>query len=432
MRVLRVYHAGRDSSHRARERALAAAGAEITLVVPKRWEPTEPELEAEPVVELVELEVARPGDVNRHRYKDDAALPKLIQRVQPDLLDIHEEPFSIAARQWLRAASPDLPTVMYTAQNIDKRFPPPFSTYERRALARIAGLYPCSRQAASVARGKGFSGLIDVIPLGFDPSSFRVGRQSLTDSELVLGLFGRLVPEKGVRDAVFILERLNSVRPARLLLVGSGPEGQASLALAADLGLDRRVELYEWSLPEELAEHYRRCHVVLVPSRATPTWAEQFGRVIVEAQACGAVVAGYASGTIPEVGGEAAIVVPEGCVDLLANAVLELTTDAAAWAKRRTLGEKPAATRTWERVAGQQLDLYRRVLSDPTHQVSLPRGRAARRKLAGQEFRPPATTPAGDRPFAVWPLRSGGRLANALGRAIDLPDRIRSPLLPLE
>ena len=251
------------------------------------------------------------------------------------MLDIHEEPFSIAARQWLRAAPPDLPTVMYTAQNIDKRFPPPFSGYECKALARVSGLYPCSRQAGSVARGKGFSGLIDVIPLGFDPSLFWVGRQSLTDSELVLGLFGRLVPEKGVRDAVSILEGLNRVRPARLLLVGSGPEGSAALALAAELRLDGRVELHEWSLPEKLAEHYRRCHLVLAPSRATPTWAEQFGRVIVEAQACGAVVAGYASGSIPEVGGEAAIVVPEGRVDLLADASW-ITAAAAAWAKRRT------------------------------------------------------------------------------------------------
>ena len=225
MKLLRVYHAGRDGSHRARERALAAAGAEVTLVVPTAWDPAHAELGDEPTIELVELEVARAGNVNRHRYEDDAELKRLIQRIQPDLLDIHEEPFSVAARQWLRAASPDLPTVMYTAQNIDKRFPPPFSIYERRALARVSGLYPCSRQAASVARGKGFRGAVEVIPLGIDPALFRPGPQSLGDSELVLGLFGRLVPEKGVRDAVAILERLNRARPTRLLLVGSGPEG---------------------------------------------------------------------------------------------------------------------------------------------------------------------------------------------------------------
>jgi glycosyltransferase involved in cell wall biosynthesis len=411
---------------------LAAAGAEITLVVPKAWEQTERALAEEPGVRLIELEVAKSGDVNRHRYEDDAALARVIRRVRPDLLDIHEEPFSVAARQWLRARPADLPTVMYAAQNIDKRFPPPFSTYEREALARISGLYPCSRQAASVARGKGFRGVIDVIPLGFDPDLFRCGRQSLGDPELVLGLFGRLVPEKGVRDAVLVLERLNSVRPACLFLVGSGPESSLALALAADLGIADRVELHEWSLPEETAEHYRRCHIVLVPSRSTSTWTEQFGRVIVEAQACGAVVAGYASGSIPEVGGEAAVVVPEGRVDELADAVVEVTANEAAWSKRRTLGEEVAATRTWQHVAARQLDLYRRVLAKPADKVSLPRGRAARRKLARQEFGPPATTPAGDRPFAIWPLRGGGRIARTLEGALDLPDRILGRLLPLE
>lgn len=432
MKLLRVYHAGRDGSHRARERALAAEGVEVTLVVPTRWDPAHAELGEEQTIGLLELEVARPGDVNRHRYRDDTALTNLIERIGPDLLDIHEEPFSLAARQWLRAAPPQLPTVMYTAQNIDKRFPPPFSIYERRALARVSGLYPCSRQAASVARGKGFSGLIDVIPLGFDPSLFRAGRQSLSDSELVLGLFGRLVPEKGVRDAVSVLERVNRVRSGRLLLVGSGPEGPAALNDAAELGIAERVELVEWSSPNELAEHYRRCHIVLVPSRSTPTWAEQFGRVIVEAQASGAVVAGYASGTIPEVGEEAALTVAEGRVDLLADTILEVTADPAAWSRRRSLGLELAAARTWDRVAARQIELYRRVLAGSSDEVRLPRRRVARRKLARQEFGPSAPTPAGDRPFAVWPLRNGGRLARTLGRAVDLPDRARSRVLPVE
>lgn len=400
-------------------------------MVPSVWD-AESESAAEPAVELIELEVSRPGDVNRHRYEDGSALARVVSNTEPELLDIHEEPFSIAARQWLRAAPPGLPTVMYTAQNIDKRFPPPFSMYERQAFAQISALYPCSRQAASVARGKGFGGLIDVIPLGFDPSSFNAGTQSLADTELVLGLFGRLVPEKGVRDAVLVLERLNEVRPARLILVGSGPEGPAALDLAADRDLEPLVELHEWSSPEELAAHYRRCHVVLVPSTATATWAEQFGRVIVESQACGAVVAGYASGTIPEVGGEAAIAAPEGQVDRLADAVLQLAADDTAWTKRRNLGLELAASRTWDRVAAHQFDLYRRVLTGPAEKVSLPSGRAARRQRARKEFGSPATTPAGERPFAVWPLRKGGRLASALERAIDVSDRIHSRLSPLE
>src|SRR6202043_4225790 len=92
----------------------------------------------------------------------------LIAELKPNILDVHEEPFSVAARQWLAAAPADLPVVMYTAQNVDKRFPPPFAQYERAAHRRIVALYPCSAQAAAVARGKGFAGFIDVLPLGYD------------------------------------------------------------------------------------------------------------------------------------------------------------------------------------------------------------------------------------------------------------------------
>ena len=179
MRVLRVYHGGRNWAHRARERALVASGIDVTLVIPSQWPP---EADAEFAVSdgnvsIVELPVRRPGDVNRHAYTDGRVLARLVRDLAPDVLDIHEEPFSVAARQWVAAAPPDLPIVMYAAQNVDKRFPPPFAQFERRAHQRVAALYPCSAQAASVARAKGFAGLIEVLPLGYDESVFFPGTQ---------------------------------------------------------------------------------------------------------------------------------------------------------------------------------------------------------------------------------------------------------------
>ncbi len=79
-----------------------------------------------------------------------------------------------------------------------------------------------------------------------------------------------------------------------------------------------------WQSVAELAAFYRQAHVVLVPSVATETWTEQFGRVIVEAQASGAVVAGYASGSIPEVAGDAALLVAPGDVHALGEHHCEL------------------------------------------------------------------------------------------------------------
>ena len=164
------------------------------LVVPSTWPEGESHI-AESDVTVVELPVNRAGDVNRHRYEHPAELGRVVRQVDPDVLDIHEEPFSVASSQWLKASPKHLPAVMYTAQNVDKRLPPPFYAYEQRAYKRTSALYPCSRQAASVARGKGFTGIIEVLPLGYDPAVYYPGRQSRND-EITLGLLGALCQKK--------------------------------------------------------------------------------------------------------------------------------------------------------------------------------------------------------------------------------------------
>jgi len=420
LRVLRIYHGGRSGSHRARERALVAAGIDVTLVVPASW----PEGGGDPFshepFRVVELPVSRAGDVNRHAYGDVRSLARLVHELRPDLLDIHEEPVSIAARQWLAAADGDVPVVMYTAQNVDKRYPPPFAQYERAAYARVAALYPCSRQAASVARGKGFSGLIEVLPLGFNDTLFVPGDQSVDEAELVLGLFGRLVPEKGLLDAVHVLARLHTQRATRLVVVGAGPEKTRARRLAVELGVPDRIDLIPWQPSAELAVTYRRVHVLLVPSTPTETWVEQFGRVIVEGQASGAVVAGYASGSIPEVGGDAAVLVRAGDVGGLADAVAGLVSDAREFADRRSQAFALTRLRTSASVAERQADLYRTVTGGTTAPVLLPRSPRARRALAHAEFGPSASVIAGGRPFALPLLRRAGFIATILAGLIDV------------
>lgn len=411
MRVLRVYHAGRDAAHRLRERALIQAGVEVNLVMPEVWPEggAQEHLSAEPF-RVIELAVRRPSDVNRHTYAADVA--DVIRDVQPDLVDIHEEPFSLATRQWLRAAG-DLPCVAYAAQNVDKRFPPPFAQFERAALSRLAGISPCSAQAASVVRGKGFAGIIEVLPLGWDAAAYHPGEQSTGDDPLLLGLVGRLVPEKGVLDALHVLATVRRTRDARLVVIGQGPEEMPGRVLAGELGLTEAVDWQPWRSGEQMAAAYRSMHVVLLPSRATETWTEQFGRVIVEAQASGAVVAGYASGAIPEVLGAAGVSVPEGDISALSVAVTDLLADEVGYQRRRTAGLHQVESMTWEQIGRRQLAYYERVLARP---AAVPAGR----RVARVEFGDPATLLGGAaRPFALPLLRRDNRATRALGAAVD-------------
>ena len=420
IRVLRVYHSGRDPEHRGRERALVEAGVDVTLVVPAAWPDAGAERELSPeAFRVVELAVRRAGDVNRHAYLDGSAMRRLIDEARPDVIDIHEEPFSVAAHQWLRAARGRAPIVMYAAQNVDKRYPPPFLRYEQSAYGRVAAVYPCSRQAASVLRGKGFGGEIRVLGLGYDDTVFHPGAQSVTADEVVLALVGRLVPEKGLADAVGTLARIQAVRPARLVVCGSGPDGGRVHELARSLGVADRLDLRPWQTVSELASLFRTAHVVLVPSVATETWVEQFGRVIVEAQASGAVVAGYATGAIPEVAGAAGIIVPAGDIEQLAAGVARVVADPNEFAWRRDEGRRQAATRTWRAVAELQVGLYRAAHAHELAPVTLPRSPRKRRTAAHAEFGPTAATLRGMRPFALPGLRRGGPVARVLAAVID-------------
>lgn len=415
MRVLRVYHAGRDAAHRQRELALHQAGVDVTLVVPSSWdEGGAQRVLPETPYQIVELPVRRSGDVNRHRYADDGQVSALVSTLKPDVLDLHEEPFSAVSRQWLRTVPNGTPVVAYSAQNIDKRFPPPFAQWERAALRRLTGLYPCSRQAASVLRGKGFGGRLDVLPLGIDPTRLTAGSQRHDDPVWTLLLVGRLVPEKGVLDSVRLLAELANRVPVRLVIVGRGPAAAPAERLAQELRVADRLELVPWVDAAAMAGHYRSAHVTLVPSSATRTWVEQFGRVITEAQAAGSVVVGYASGAIPEVGGPLAPLVAPGDVAGLADLVGALHADEPRWQRLRAGGLQATATRTWEVVARRQRELYEAVLAAP--------GPAATtgRRAARAEFGPPAQVAGGGRPFALPLLREDTAASRALARLVDL------------
>lgn len=413
--MVRIYHAGRSSAHRARDRALAAAGIDLTLIVPDLWPDSDAESRLSPErFPVIELGTKRSGDVNRHTYADPERLRAAILDARPDVLDIQEEPFSAVAHQVLSVTPPTLPIVMYTAQNVDKRYPPPFGRWEQQAYRRASAIYPCSRQAASFVRGRGYTGDVSVIPLGFDPDVFRAGHQHHGDDPLQMALVGRLVPEKGVRDAVFAAAAVEAHRPVRLVLAGRGPEGALLPRYVRAAGLSpEAVVRHDWLSIDQVAQIYRRGHVVIAPS--LPTWriVEQFGRMVPEAQASGSVVLGYATGALPEVFSGAGILSSAGDVVGLSRAAVDLALSAPLWSKLRDQGFEVASSKSWLAVASHMLQMY-----EVARRSTRPRGTAFTGRLqAKTEFGATATT-LGDlqRPFAVPVLRRSRHLPRMIDR----------------
>jgi glycosyltransferase involved in cell wall biosynthesis len=407
-----------------------AAGVDIVYVVPRHW--PEPGSQATLTAEsfpIVEVDVRSPGNINGHSYVDHTAILNLAKDYNVDVVDLFEEPFSRAAGQLLPHLPNDLPLVMYSAQNLDKRWPPPFRTYERRSFQRVQAFYPCSRQAASVLRGKGYDGLIQPLPLGYDSGTYFPGEQTLDAGDLRLALVGRMVAEKGVCDAVRVVSELRAryAIEATLVLCGSGPALVDGMDLADELKVGDAVQHRPWLSALDLAELYRKTQVVLTPSRSTATWVEQFGRMIVEAQASGCAVVGYASGSIPEVASDPALLVPEGDVDALTTAVMQAVSGEDAFQARRHAGLALAADRTWSRVAHRQAELYHSVLHLP-HPSPWGGSPRQRRQAAVAEFGPSAQALGQLRPFALPGLRQPNRASRALARVFDGLAEMRAPV----
>jgi glycosyltransferase involved in cell wall biosynthesis len=111
--------------------------------------------------------------------------------------------------------------------------------------------------------------------------------------------------------------------PVELLLVGDG-ELRAQLERQPTPG--SIVHVLDGLRHDQMAAAYAKLDVLVLPSRTTPTWKEQFGRVIVEALWCGVPVVGSDSGEIPwliELTG-GGLIFPEGDREALARQLEEL------------------------------------------------------------------------------------------------------------
>jgi L-malate glycosyltransferase len=253
-----------------------------------------PDLEGE----LVALPVGMNGNIPLHYFK--RRLGHLVREFEPDCVYIYHEPYAVMTWQVLHAAKAvtTAPVGIRSSQNILKHYPFPFRRMEREVYSRSDFAVTVSENVADVMRAKGYAKPIYVIPMPVDVEVFKPAERRALAGPLRIGFVGRLVPEKGIDTALWALSKLKA-ETATLTVVGDGPQRIELANLAKRLSVEEMVT-WQGSLSREAtAVAYRELDVIVVPSRATARWAEQFGRVVIEAAASGVPSIVTRSGELP-------------------------------------------------------------------------------------------------------------------------------------
>jgi glycosyltransferase involved in cell wall biosynthesis len=341
-------------------------GVELQVIVPPHWHEERvgvQRLERLHTVgyKLIELPMKFNGHHHVHYYP---GLDQHIRRFKPDVFHIDEEPFNFVTFQSsMLGRMHRARVVFFSWQNLDRRYPPPFSLFERINYRLAAAAVAGNHEAADVLRRKGYRGKLEVIPqFGVDPDFYRPLTAPVSDLP-VIGFVGRLVPEKGVADLIAAFARMHT--RARLQIVGNGTERTRLEMQASNLGIRDRVVFRGAITAVSMPETYNQFDVLVVPSKTQPNWKEQFGRVIVEAMACEVPVVGSDSGEIPNVVGKTGAIFAEGDIDGLARQLDDLLNDH----ERRSLLGKRARDRvlrefTQARVARRFYEVYCSTLPD--------------------------------------------------------------------
>lgn len=374
LRVLVVSHTAQSkAAGQARSLPLREhADVQCRVLVPDRWkaygswqtpERADPSLDVQ--VGKVMWPWTGPGQWYLHWYRD---LGRVLREFRPDVIHLWEEPWGLVSVQaaWLRNRYlPQTRLISETEQNIDKTLPVPFEPFRTFTLRNADLLVGRTQEAIAVARAKGYEGAAAVISYGIDPEIFRPrdrgeARRALGVDGFILGYVGRLVPEKGLEELVQALALVPD--EIHLVFVGSGPLRGSLESLARTLGVTTRVHFLPPRAPQELALLMSGFDTLALVSRTTARWKEQFGRVIIEAQACGVPVIGSTSGAIPEVVGQGGVIVQERDPQDLAQAIRRLAQDSDWRMALAEAGRKQVQVKyTWRHVSDALHDLYRSV-----------------------------------------------------------------------
>jgi glycosyltransferase involved in cell wall biosynthesis len=203
---------------------------------------------------------------------------------------------------------------------------------------------------------------ITVIPYGIDLQRFKFKNKPKSSTFLKILFVGRLEEQKGIVELMEVWQNIRKQHShIKLVVVGSGPMEQ----------LVRKSGIEPISYPySKMPEIMRDADILVLPSKPTQYWEEYLGMVLLEAMACGLPIVTTTCGAIPEVVGEAAVVVAHSNTQALFLGLEQLVENPSQRQELRVLGQKRVKTKFNAETQAQKLGLLYQTLIKSHAQIS--------------------------------------------------------------
>ena len=193
-----------------------------------------------------------------------------------------------------------------------------------------------------------------VIYNGIDTDIFSPSPTVARLNNRLLVVISRDTPIKGLRFMLKALAVLRQRHDLELIVVAKGTDNRTTQRLISTLGIRDYVKFIDEIDTLELVNQYRLASVVIVPSVY-----EGFGLPAAEAMSCGAPTISTTAGALPEVVGDAGILVPPADVKALVNAISELVVNPDKRKHLSAIGRRRIVqTFNWGNTAKHTADVY--------------------------------------------------------------------------
>ena len=198
------------------------------------------------------------------------------------------------------------------------------------------------------------------IPIGIDTKNFYPVDTVKTDPNRIIVTNSADTPLKGLAFLLKAVSELVKTRPVNLTVIGAPKKNGTIERMVKTLNLNPHVRFTGRIDHDRFVREYAEAAIAVVPSLY-----EGFGLPVGEAMACRKPVISTTGGALPEVAGDAAVMVPPADVNALKKAIIDLLENPTL---REDLAEKGfqriISRFTWEKTAMRTVDAYREVIRD--------------------------------------------------------------------